>query len=125
MLKRTLNPVLVSIGLAFLLAAALWFSYEVGHRAGRGQACFEAAIRTPDERGRTLTGLFLSREGATSDYTFWGTYCTVTVGYYDEEGEWVGGRWRFIPDQMSLYADEGNAAVLFPASGSWNPVVGR
>ena len=119
MRKRTLKWILLSIGSALVLAAALCLSYAVGHRAGRGQACFDAAINTPDRQGQTLAGLVLSRDGATSDYTFWGTYCTVTVGYQDESGTWVGGRWRFIPSEMSLYADEPGAEALFPASGLW------
>ena len=100
------------------LAAALLLAYGVGHRAGRGDACFQTAVHTPDQAGHTLTSLLLSRRGAKADYSFWGTHCTISIGWPNERGL-ESGRWAYFPNQARLYAADEPAVRVFPASGRW------
>ena len=112
----------VLVPVSAILAALA--GYLFGHRAGRG-ACFEVAVHVPDSQGRTLYTEILSRERSTSDYSFWGDFCTLTLGYYNQNGEWVGGRWRYIPTEAKLYADNNGALRLFSASGLWQLPIER
>lgn len=115
MTRRALTIIMVgSLGLA--LGALAGYSY--GHRAGRGAMCFETAVNTPDTQGRTLASTLLRRPGARSDYSFWGTDCTISIGFL-EEGRLVGGRWRFEPARARLWADSPEGEQLFPAGGRW------
>lgn len=101
-----------------VFAAAV--GYGVGHRRGRGATCFEVAVNTRDPDGRSLRSALLSREGATSDYTFWGTQCTITI-VYPASGGRSGGHWRYDVGNARLYADDDEALAVFPASGRWRP----
>lgn len=100
---------------AVLLGAAV---FALGHRAGRGAMCLEVAVSSPDASGRTLRSTFLQLPGVRSDYTFWGTHCTLSIGF-PRNGAMVGGRWRFEPSEGKLWADSAEAEELFPASGRW------
>lgn len=109
------------LGAGGAFVAALLFlvaSYSVGHRSGRGAMCFEAAINLPDSRGETLKSKVLQLPESRSDYSFWGTHCTISIGFMDR-GALRGGRWRFEPATGRLWADSDEAEELFPASGRW------
>ena len=80
--------------------------------------CFEVAVNLPDASGKTLNSSLLRRPGSRSDYSFWGTHCTLSIAFVDG-GELRGGRWRFEPDAGKLWADSDEAETLFPASGRW------
>jgi hypothetical protein len=115
-MRRPLLPVLCA--LTAVLALAL--TYGVAHRKGRAQTCFEVALNLPDVTGRSLASEVLGRSGYSFDYSFWGTDCTISIGF-DAEGDRLGGRWRFFPSRGLLFADDVGAEVLFPASGRWQP----
>jgi hypothetical protein len=92
--------------------------YLVGHRGGRGAACFEVAVHTPDSAGETLSSLVLSRPGAKAEYSFWSTHCTISIGWRGKSGP-EGGRWAYFPRQARLYAGDAGAERVFPAAGRW------
>jgi hypothetical protein len=91
-------------------------AFQVGYRAGRGSLCFEAAIHTADASGRTLASLYLSRPGVRSDYSFWGTHCTLSIGFPTASGM-DGGQWAYFPSEAKLYAANEAAERLFPGAG--------
>jgi len=95
-------------------------SYWAGHRAGRGAACFEIAVRTRDAEGRTLASTFLKRASAQSSYSFWGDACTLSIGFPTDNGV-AGGRWAFDLRTGQLFHVDEAGARLFPASGPWLP----
>jgi hypothetical protein len=109
----------VVVGLLLLAAVLLGAAaFALGHRAGRGAMCFEVAVSSPDASGRTLSSTLLQLPGARSDYSFWGTHCTLSIGF-PRNGGMVGWRWRFEPAEGKLWADSEEAEELFPASGRW------
>jgi len=113
----------VALSIALLIVAGagvILYSYAAGRRAGRGAMCFEVAIHSRDNLGRSLASELLAQPGARSDYTFWGTQCTVSVGFL-RGGQLVGGRWRYDPSRDALWADSAEAEALFPAAGRWQP----
>jgi hypothetical protein len=105
---------------AILIAAAMAFTYGVAHRTGRGATCFDVAVNTRDSAGRSLRSLLLSRDGAKWDYSFWGTDCTISLHVF-EGGKNTGGRWRYVVEDATLYADDDEATRIFPAAGKWQP----
>lgn len=107
---------LTSAGVVICLAVV--GSYLVGHRAGRGAACFQVAVNTPNQKGESLTSLLLSRPEVASDYTFWGTHCTISIALGSGEAA-QGGRWAYFPGQAKLFAADAEADTLFPAAGRW------
>lgn len=109
----------LSVAGALLAAGVLTvIAYAIGHRAGRGAMCYEVAINLPDANGRSLSSSLLRLPASRSDYSFWGTHCTLSIGFMDR-GELRGGRWRFEPEAGRLWADSDEAETLFPASGRW------
>ena len=109
------------VGLAIMIGVVC---YGLGHRQGRGAACFEVAINTRVQDGRSLRSALLSRPGATSEYSFWGTHCTITVSFPTTRGR-DGGHWRYDLERAALYTDDDPAATLLPAGGRWTPQGGE
>jgi hypothetical protein len=105
---------------SILVVVALAFTYAVAHRTGRGAACFDVAVNTKDSAGRSLRSLLLSRDGATWDYSFWGSDCTISL-YALQGGKSTGGHWRYVVKDARLYADDDEATRIFPAAGRWQP----
>jgi hypothetical protein len=103
---------------AAIAVTAIAFTYGVAHRAGRGATCFEVAVSTQDTTGRSLRTHLLSRPGAKWDYSFWGGDCTISIYAPDGDGQ-LGGRWRYVIDEATLYADDPDAVATFPAAGRW------
>jgi hypothetical protein len=115
------NRIATAVGftiVAAVLAGAGILGYFVGHRAGRGSACLESALAVRDSEGRTLRTLLLSRASAQSDYTFWGTHCTISIGW-STGASLEGGRWAYVPAEGALFADDESAFRLFPGSGRY------
>jgi hypothetical protein len=108
-----------ALGGAGILAAGL-FTYGVGHRNGRGTACFEVAVGLRDRDGGSLRTLMMSRQGAAWDYTFWGKQCTVTIHAPDGSGS-IRGQWRFDLWSATLYANDSDTMRVYPAAGMWQP----
>jgi len=113
---------LVVGGLAVVsVVAAVAFAWGVGHRQGRGEACFKIAVNTRVQGGRSIQSIVLSRQEAEWDYTFWGTHCTLTAAAPVEGGGRVSGRWRYEMASATLYAEDDSAMALLPAAGKWQP----
>ena len=111
----------LAVALAFTASVGVGLAgYGVGHRAGRGEACFDVATQVRDAHDRSLSSYLASRPGATTDYTFWGSDCTISIGF-PENGVMRGGRWRYVLHDAKLYADDEAAMELFEAGGRWRP----
>ena len=110
----------ILLSIVFLLAVGSVMAYQLGRRAGRGAMCYEVAVHVPDASGRTLASTFLIYPEARSDYTVWGTHCTISIGV-PRDGRLIGGRWRFEPSSGKLWADSSEAEELFRAQGRWRP----
>src|SRR5262245_3361076 len=107
------SRMLLSLGAAGVLVLASVFLYMVGHRQGRGAACFEVAVGVRDSRGQSLRTVLLSLPGAVWDYTFWGSDCTMTIHAPTNAG-WTGGRWRFNLSSATLYSEDDDAQRVYP-----------
>jgi len=105
---------------AVLVAIAVWFAYEAGHRSGRGQACFEVATNLQFQGRGSLATAVMSKPNARWDYNFWGTQCTITIAFDGPNGR-SAGQWRFDVPAATLYAEDDVAAALIPAAGRWSP----
>jgi YD repeat-containing protein len=81
---------------------------------------YEVALATPDSHGVSLRTSILTKAGALTDYTFWGTQCTLSIGWTDG-GNKLGGRWRYDVPSATLFADDETAEKVFPAAGRWQP----
>jgi hypothetical protein len=119
--QTTALRVLALAGGVVLLILVAGLAYQAGNRAGRGATCFEVAVHTPDQAGQTLNALFLNRPGSKFDYTFWGTHCTISIGWRpDGRADRVeGGRWAYFPGKAKLFAQDDTAGKVFPAEGRW------
>lgn len=112
--SRTL--VILVLGAAFILFVAGIVGFGIGHRRGKGRACFEVAIATRSADGSTLKEALLVKPGTRADYTYWGRDCTLTITLSDRTGM-REGRWRYDVETATLFAEDESGHQLFPAAG--------
>jgi len=118
MKNKRLGLLLLSLVAVLTVALIAVFCYWAGRRVGYGACCYEVAMNTQDSQGRSLSSLFLSKPGAVSDYTCWGTHCSISIGYPSESGI-KGGHWVYVPREAKVYANDDDAEKLFPGAGRW------
>jgi hypothetical protein len=119
-MKTRVAYVLAGVALGLLLAAVSMVAYAAGQRSGRGKTCYEVALSTPDAHGVSLRTGVMSNAELLTDYTFWGTQCTLSIGW-TAGGKRLGGRWRYDVPSATLFADDETAEKVFPAAGRWRP----